>query len=124
MQKTWYWLRTPDNWSLLPTTQSQYKRRGDAKYSFGIKEDNLMGLGVQTKIKYQSSADETGYRIAFDAPIRWVKHGSIAVDFYDNSDGQASALAFNKPFYSLDTKDMYGVAWSTDTRIGFIRQKW
>lgn len=114
-------VETWDNWSLLPT-MSLSTNGGDTKYSFGIKEDNLMGLGVQTKIKYQSSADRTGYKFAFDAPIRWVKHGSIAVDFYDNSDGQASALAFNKPFYSLDTKDMYGVAWSTDTRIDTIRQ--
>ncbi|GGQ01565.1 ShlB/FhaC/HecB family hemolysin secretion/activation protein [Shewanella ulleungensis] len=114
-------VETWDNWSLLPTV-SLSKNGGDTKYSFGIKEDNLLGLGVKTKIKYQSSADRTGYKFAFDAPVRWVKHGNIAVDFYDNSDGQASALAFNKPFYALDTKDMYGAAWSTDTRIDTIRQ--
>ncbi|QDE29823.1 ShlB/FhaC/HecB family hemolysin secretion/activation protein [Shewanella polaris] len=114
-------VETWDNWSLLPTV-SLSKNGGDTKYSFGIKEDNLLGLGVQTKIKYQSSEDRTGYKIAFDAPIRWVKHGNISVDFYDNSDGQTSSLAFNKPFYSLDTKDMYTAAWLTDTRTDTIRQ--
>ncbi|MGX9462899.1 ShlB/FhaC/HecB family hemolysin secretion/activation protein [Shewanella sp. A14] len=114
-------VETWDNWSLLPTV-SLSKNGGDTKYSFGIKEDNLLGLGVKTKIKYQSSADRTGYKIAFDAPVRWVKHGNIAVDFYDNSDGQSSSVAFNKPFYSLNTKDMYTLAWLTDTRIDTIRQ--
>ncbi|MGI2145359.1 ShlB/FhaC/HecB family hemolysin secretion/activation protein [Shewanella frigidimarina] len=114
-------VETWDNWSLLPTV-SLSKNGGDTKYSFGIKEDNLLGLGVKTKIKYQSSADRTGYKFAFDAPVRWIKHGNVSVDFYDNSDGQASAIAFNKPFYTLDTQNMYALSWLTDTRIDTIRQ--
>jgi len=114
-------VETWDNWSLLPTI-SLSKNGGDTKYSFGIKEDNLLGLGVKTKIEYQSSADRTGYKFAFDAPVRWIKHGNVSVDFYDNSDGQASAIAFNKPFYTLDTQYMYGVSWLTDTRIDTTRQ--
>lgn len=114
-------VETWDNWSLLPTV-SLSKNGGGTKYSFGIKEDNLLGLGINTRVKYQASDDRTGYKFAFSAPVPAIKHAIVAADFYDNSDGQATALAFYKPFYALDTKHMYGTSWVQDERTDIIRQ--
>jgi outer membrane protein assembly factor BamA len=114
-------VETWDNWSLLPTV-SLSKNGGGTKYSFGIKEDNLLGLGINTRVKYQASDDRTGYKFAFSAPVTAIKHAIVAADFYDNSDGQATALAFYKPFYALDTKHMYGTSWVQDERTDIIRQ--
>ncbi|MCW3172778.1 BamA/TamA family outer membrane protein [Shewanella subflava] len=114
-------VKTWDNWSLLPTV-SLSSSGGNTKYSFGIKEDNLLGLGINTRIKYQSNDDRTGYKFAFSAPLKVIKHAYVAADFYDNSDGQATSLAFYKPFYALDTQNMYGAAWSKDQRVDTIRQ--
>ncbi|MGZ9897006.1 ShlB/FhaC/HecB family hemolysin secretion/activation protein [Shewanella gaetbuli] len=114
-------VETWDNWSLLPTF-SLSKSGGETKYSVGIKEDNLLGLGISTRIRYQSNADRTGYKFAFSAPVKLIKHATISADFYDNSDGQASSFAFDKPFYALNTQHMYGAAWLQDKRTDTLRQ--
>lgn len=114
-------VETWDNWSLLPTV-SLSSSGGNTKYSFGVKEDNLLGLGINTRIKYQSDEDRTGYKFAFSAPVKVIKHAYVAADFYDNSDGQATSLAFYKPFYALNTQNMYVAAWSNDKRIDTLRQ--
>ena len=114
-------VETWDNWSLLPTIGLS-KSGGDTKSSFGIKEDNLLGLGVTTRIKYQSTNDRTGYKFAFNSPFHLIKHANIGAEFYDNSDGQASTFLFNKPFYTLDTPNMYSVYWNDDKRVDTLKQ--
>jgi outer membrane protein assembly factor BamA len=114
-------VETWDNWSLLPTV-SLSKTGDDTKYSFGIKEDNLLGYGVKTRMQYQSDKDRTGYKFAFEAPFTPIKHATIGADFYDNSDGQAVHLLFDKPFYELSSQDMYSAEFLDDTRVDTLRQ--
>ncbi|WP_338590456.1 hypothetical protein VXM60_19675 [Shewanella khirikhana] len=114
-------VETWDNWSLLPTV-SLGRSGGDTKYSFGIKEDNLLGTGIRTRLKYQANQDRTGYKVAFDMPLTIVPHGTLAADFYDNSDGQAAHVYFERPFYTLDGKLMYSAEALNDTRIDTLRQ--
>ncbi|QIR16269.1 hypothetical protein HBH39_16115 [Shewanella aestuarii] len=114
-------VETWDNWSLLPTV-SYSKSGGNTKYSFGVKEDNLMGLGIKTDVKYKVDKDRTGYKFAFDMPLTFIKHSNISANFYDNSDGQATQLSFNKPFYSLDTQHSYGAYWTDELRNDTISQ--
>ena len=114
-------VETWDNWSLLPTVSLSHSG-GDNAFSVGIKEDNLLGLGIRTNLKYQSSEDRTGYQVAFAAPINWIKHGTIAANFYDNSDGQAKHLYIEKPFYALKTKNMYSAEYLDEIRDDTIRQ--
>lgn len=45
-------IETWDNWSLLPTA-SFGSSGGDTRFSFGVKEDNLFGTGIRTRLKYQ-----------------------------------------------------------------------
>ncbi|WP_082972464.1 ShlB/FhaC/HecB family hemolysin secretion/activation protein [Shewanella sp. UCD-FRSSP16_17] len=114
-------VETWDNWSLLPTF-SLSSSGGETKYSVGIKEDNLMGLGIKTRLKYQSNADRTGYKFGVTAPLKIIQHATVSANIYDNSDGQATHLYFTKPFYSLDTKDQYFAEYLTDQRIDTLRQ--
>ncbi|WP_144211489.1 ShlB/FhaC/HecB family hemolysin secretion/activation protein [Shewanella donghaensis] len=114
-------VETWDNWSLLPTF-SLSSSGGETKYSVGIKEDNLMGLGIKTRFKYQSNADRTGYKFGITAPLKVIPHATISANWYDNSDGQATRLYFNKPFYSLNTYNKYSAEYLTDQRMDTLRQ--
>ncbi|MBL4816971.1 MAG: hypothetical protein JKY74_15985, partial [Shewanella sp.] len=115
-------VETWDNWSLLPTFSLSHSG-GESKYAIGIKEDNLLGYGIRTRIKYQSNADRSGYKISLEAPLdSFIKHSKVAFNYQDNSDGEAIQLYFNKPFYTLDTKDMYSAMYSDDLRVDTLRQ--
>lgn len=114
-------VETWDNWSLLPTF-SVGRSGGESKFSIGIKEDNLLGLGIRTRFKYQSNADRTGYKFAIKAPLNFIEHATIAADFYDNSDGQATHLYFEKPFYTLDGSNMYSAEYLDDLRVDTLKQ--
>lgn len=61
-------IETWDNWSLLPTG-SFSSSGGDTRYSFGVKEDNLLGTGIRTRMNYQSNESRSGYKFAFEAPL-------------------------------------------------------
>ncbi len=50
MVETW------DNWSLLPTMSFNHSG-GESKFSVGIKEDNLLGYGIRTRIKYKKDSE-------------------------------------------------------------------
>ncbi len=110
-----------DNWSLLPTANFS-RSNGENKYSFGIKEDNLIGLGIGTRLNYQKDRDRTGYLFGISAPIKWVKHADVSADYYDNSDGKAFSFNFDKPFYTLDGTRSYSVNYNEEQRIDTIRQ--
>ncbi|MCL1039422.1 BamA/TamA family outer membrane protein [Shewanella submarina] len=114
-------VETWDNWSLLPTL-SFSRSGGENRYSIGIKEDNLMGRGISTRLKYQSSEDRTGYKLAIDAPVNWLPHASVSAEIYDNSDGQAYKFAFIKPFFTLDGINQYGLETLEDLREDTLRQ--
>ncbi len=115
-------VETWDNWSLLPTLSFSHSG-GENEFSIGIKEDNLLGHGIRTRMNYQSDADRTGYKLAVEAPLdSVVKHSKLGVSFYDNSDGQSKQLYFYKPFYTLDTKDSYSFTYLEDLRNDTLKQ--
>lgn len=114
-------IETWDNWSLLPTA-SFGSSGGDTRFSFGVKEDNLFGTGIRTRLKYQSDESRTGYKFAFEAPVSFIDHGIVAAEFYDNSDGQAKHVYVSKPFYSLNTETMYSAEYLDDSRTDTLRQ--
>ncbi|MCF1439779.1 MAG: hypothetical protein LPD71_13875 [Shewanella sp.] len=114
-------VETWDNWSLLPTL-SFSRSGGKNKFSVGVKEDNLLGRGISTSLKYQSTEDRTGYKLAVDAPVNWLPHDSIRADVHNNSDGQAARLFFIKPFFTLHGNNQYSIDWLKDTRDDTLRR--
>lgn len=114
-------VETWDNWSLLPT-MSVGRSGGESTFSVGIKEDNLLGLGIKTRIKYSSDDDRTGYKFAVKAPLKWIKHATLGFSFYDNSDGQSSQMRFVKPFYTLNGEHMYQSSFAHTKQVDTLRQ--
>ncbi|MBM7073532.1 hypothetical protein JQC92_16075 [Shewanella sp. 202IG2-18] len=114
-------VETWDNWSLLPTANFSHSN-GESKYSLGVKEDNLVGLGIGTSFQYQSNRDRKGYLFGVSAPVKWVKHADVSANYYDNSDGKAINFSFNKPFYTLEGTHSYSVDYNDEQRIDTIRQ--
>ncbi len=110
-----------DNWSLLPTVNFS-RSNGESRSAFGIKEDNLLGTGIGTDFQYQKERDRSGYLFGVSAPIKWVKHADVSADYYDNSDGKALSLAFEKPFYTLDGTHSYSADYNDQRRVDTIRQ--
>ncbi|GIU21669.1 ShlB/FhaC/HecB family hemolysin secretion/activation protein [Shewanella sp. MBTL60-007] len=114
-------VETWDNWSLLPTFSASHSG-GESKFSIGLKEDNLLGYGIRTRIKYQSNAERTGYLFAVETPVNVIKHATLSASFYDNSDGQAKHVYFEKPFYSLGGSHSYSAEYLDDLRVDTLKQ--
>ncbi|QSX33400.1 hypothetical protein JYB87_17045 [Shewanella avicenniae] len=114
-------VETWDQWSLLPTVDFG-RTGGENKYSLGIKDDNILGLGIQSQFEYQSDENRSGYRFNLRSAVPWVEHGQVAADFHSNDDGSAAYLAFRKPFYTLSGEDSYGVSYLRNDRINTFRQ--
>ncbi|MGB0894285.1 MAG: ShlB/FhaC/HecB family hemolysin secretion/activation protein [Parashewanella sp.] len=114
-------VETWDNWSLLPTLNFSH-RDNENKYTFGAKEDNLLGLGVGARLNYQSGKDRSGYLFAMNAPLKWIEHGNVSSSFYNNNDGKAFFFDLDKPFYALDTRYSFSVNVQNEIRIDTIMQ--
>lgn len=114
-------VETWDQWSLLPTVDWG-RSGGKNRYSFGIKDDNILGLGMQTQLEYQSDEDRTGYKFDFETPLTIVKNARVAASFADNDDGKSTWLMFDKPFYTLMDTRAYGAEYQSVDRTNTFRQ--
>ena len=108
-------IHTWDNWSMIPTV-SFGRKGGNNKFSFGLKEDNLLGMGVRTRFKYNSDEQRTGYQLTIKSATPYIKHSTLLVDFLDNDDGQRTQIVFDKPFYHLRSESMYFAEYLTDEK--------
>jgi hypothetical protein len=114
-------VETWDTWSLLPTLGFG-RSGGSNKYSFGFKEENLLGLGVRTSLKYQSNYLRTGYEFRNEIPlslfeINGLEHSYAWLEWVDNDDGSRQTFQLEHPFYKDDTKLMWSLGWMRDDRL-------
>ena len=114
-------VETWDTWSLLPTLGFG-RSGGSNKYSFGFKEENLLGLGVRTSLKYQSNYLRTGYEFRNEIPlslfeINGLEHSYAWLEWVDNDDGSKQVLKVEHPFYKDDTELMWRLGWMHDDRL-------
>lgn len=114
-------VETWDTWSLLPTLGFG-RSGGSNKYSFGFKEENLLGLGVRTSLKYQSNYLRTGYEFRNEIPlslfeINGLEHSYAWLEWVDNDDGSKQAFQLEHPFYKDDTELMWRLGWMRDDRL-------
>ena len=114
-------VETWDTWSLLPTLGFG-RSGGSNKYSFGFKEENLLGLGVRTSLKYQSNYLRTGYEFRNEIPlslfeINGLEHSYAWLEWVDNDDGSRQAFQLEHPFYKDDTELMWRLGWMRDDRL-------
>ncbi|WP_246047154.1 hypothetical protein [Colwellia ponticola] len=106
---------TWDNWSLMPTI-SFGRKGGINTYSFGIKERNLLGLGIDTEIESYSNAQRSGYKLHANIPLFQKQNTSLQLGFSDNDDGQQRSLFLHKMFAGFHTKTAYDIGFNEESR--------
>ncbi len=112
---------TWDNWSLMPTVS--FGRKGGVNtYSFGIKERNLLGLGIDTEIESYRNSQRSGYKLQANIPLFQKQNTSVQFKFSDNDDGQQTRLFLHKIFAGADTKTAYKIGFNEEERNDTIFQ--
>lgn len=117
-------VETWDNWSLLPNL-GLGRTSGKNKYSFGFKEDNFLGYGVRTSVKYQSDYLRQGYEFKVSSPLSLLgypelDHSYVDLEWTENNDGRRTQFQLEKPFYQDSTERMYKAGWLSDERLDQI----
>jgi hypothetical protein len=108
-------INTWDNWSLMPTV-SFGRKGGINTYSFGIKERNLLGLGIDTEIESYRNTQRSGYKVLATIPLFQKQNTDVKLRFADNDDGQQHSLFVNKSFAAFHTKTAYRLGFNEESR--------
>lgn len=114
-------VETWDNWSLIPTL-SFSRSGGDNKSTIGVKQDNLFGMGIRTRLRYNQDEQRSGYELSLASAAPWTKHADVYINLLDNDDGSEIQLIYNQPFYHLGTQHMRFAEFMQDERIDDIFQ--
>jgi hypothetical protein len=112
---------TWDNWSLMPTI-SFGRQGGESTYSVGIKERNLLGLGIDAEIQTYENSQRKGYKFKSTIPLFNKKNIDLKLRFADNDDGTQQSLFLHKHFASFHTKYAYNVGFNEETRNDTVYQ--
>ena len=112
---------TWDNWSLMPTV-SFGRKGGENTYSFGIKERNLVGLGIDAEFESYQNAQRSGYKLVSTIPLFQKQNTNIKLRFADNDDGQQHALFLQKNFAAFHIKKAYLLGFNEETRDDTVFQ--
>lgn len=99
-------IETWDNWSLTPTINFG-RKGGENNYTVGVKERNLLGLGIDTSIDYFSNAQRSGYSFNVGFPLYLENNIYANLRYIDSDDGQLYSVFVNKDFVSHDTKNAF-----------------
>jgi len=114
-------VKTWDNWSLMPTIN--YGRQGgESSYSLGVKERNLLGLGIDAEIETYKNSQRKGYKVKTTIPLFNQKNIDLKLRFADNDDGTHQSLFLQKHFASFYTENAYLVGFDKGTRNDTIYQ--
>jgi len=99
---------TQDAWSLTPRLALN-RSGGNSKTGFGVREKNLLGLGVQVEFKTVKNLDRQGQQ--FELSTKHLLNTRVQSSVYieNNDDGDVRAFAIGQPFYALDTRKSWGL---------------
>ncbi len=99
---------THDAWSLTPRLALN-RSGGNSKTGFGVREKNLLGLGVQVEFKTVKNLDRQGQQ--FELSNKHLLNTRVQSSVYieNNDDGDVRAFAIGQPFYALDTRKSWGL---------------
>lgn len=101
-----------DNWTLFPTF-SFNRTGGQNSSSIGIRDTNLLGLGVAATFSYKKDQQKSGYRFRLTAPTSDTNHSytSLVLEEYDT--GSQKAFSYVRPFYTSKTQHMWQTSIKT-----------
>ena len=99
---------TRDAWSLTPRLALN-RSGGNSKTGFGVREKNVLGLGIQVEFKTVKNLDRQGHQFELSTKHLFNTRVQSSVYFENNDDGDVRALAIGQPFYALDTRKSWGL---------------
>jgi outer membrane protein assembly factor BamA len=112
-------VRTQDVWTLNPGISFD-RAGGENSASIKIEESNLLGLGKEVQLEYESDVDRASTRLGYYDPLVLGSRNRLRAGYADNSDGRQQELQLDRPFYSLDSRWSAGIGgldWNrTDSR--------
>ena len=99
---------TRDAWSLTPRLALN-RSGGNSKTGFGVREKNVLGLGIQVEFKTVKNLDRQGQQFELSTKHLFNTRVQSSVYFENNDDGDVRALAIGQPFYALDARKSWGL---------------
>lgn len=114
-------INTWDNWSLMPTINFG-RQGGESSYSLGVKERNLLGLGIDAEIETYKNSQRKGYKVKTAIPLFNQQNIDLKLRFADNDDGTQQSLFLQKHFASFYTENAYILGFNEGTRNDTIYQ--
>lgn len=112
---------TWDNWTLMPTLS--FGRKGGVNtFSVGIKDSNLLGLGIDAEIASYQNLQRSGYKLHVSSPLFQKQNTELSIRFADNDDGVQKSLFVHKIFAGFDTKSSYKIGFNEELRNDTIFQ--
>lgn len=107
-------VRVHDVWTLSPGF-SFGRKGGENNTRLKFEDTNFLGLGKEISLARSSDVDRTAWRLAYLDPSLLGSRWTLSTAYSSMSDGAESALALERPFYSLDTRWSASVAASDVT---------
>lgn len=109
-------VETFDNWSLMPTIDFG-RKGGKNKFAIGLKDRNLLGLGIDTEIEYYTNDQRTGYKFDTEFPLYLGNNITASIGFTSNDDGSSQVIKVDNKFVSFDTPYAFSVGINNFNQI-------
>jgi len=107
---------TRDTWTITPGFSVSHSG-GETNTRLSLAESNLFGTGKLLSISKASTNARTEYTLRYRDPnISGTRH-TTSLELSDNSDGERQYLTFSMPFYSLDSRQSYGMSYQNEQRL-------
>src|SRR5207245_111094 len=91
-------VETADGWSTKPQA-SFSSAGGDATWSAGLVEENLLGTATQLTATYTSTPDRTSLEFQYQGPHLLWRRDALLLGYKNLSDGRVALWAYGVPFY-------------------------
>jgi len=108
-------VKTADAWTTEPTL-SYGRSGGVSTSSFGLREDNLFGMGIRFSVKQKYDIDRDSIEFKFTDNTFLSSDKSLAAEYANTSDGYVKGLRISKPYLSLDDRYTYGFSFKNEIR--------
>lgn len=107
-------VRVHDVWTLSPGL-SFGRKGGSNSTRVKFADTNFLGLGKELSLERSSDVDRSAWELAYVDPNVLGSWWKLSTSHSSLSDGNQSALALERPFYSLDTRWSAGFAAADST---------
>ena len=107
---------TKEVWTLTPVV-SFHASGGDNNFSFGVRDQNLLGTGQRVSVGYESDADRDSYQLSYENPNIGNTYKSIKLQSDSNSDGHHYLAEYSLPFYALDSRKAWSIGYESTEEV-------